>query len=247
MPRQPNRELLNRYRPVIPVPDYNALSPADALKHQADMRARIDLSVMPTEPRIIAGADISFNKYSEVVYAGMVLMTFPGLQIVHRESVVTRATFPYVPGLLAYREAPALIEVWNKLPVKPDLVILDGMGTAHPRRTGIAVHFGILTGVSAMGCGKSLLCGKHEPLGEEAGSAVPLVHQGEIIGTVLRTKRKTNPVYVSPGHRITMEQSVDLIKRCVAGYRIPEPTRQAHLWVNEVRLGAGAEQSGKLF
>ncbi len=228
---------------MTPVPDYNALSPADALKIQAEMRARTDLSPMPAEPRIIAGADISFNKYSETVYAGMVLMTFPGLQIIHRESVVTRATFPYVPGLLAFREAPALIEVWNKLPVKPDLVILDGMGTAHPRRMGIAVHFGILTGISAMGCGKSLLVGKHDAPGEEAGSTVPLIHQGEIIGTVLRTKRKTNPVYISPGHHITMEQSVSIIKQCVAGYRIPEPTRQAHLWVNEVRVAAGAGPS----
>lgn len=228
---------------MIPIPDYNTLSPADALKLQAEMRARTDLSPMPAEPRIIAGADISFNKYSETVYAGMVLMTFPGLQIIHRESVVTRATFPYVPGLLAFREAPALLEVWNKLPVKPDLVILDGMGIAHPRRMGIAVHFGILTDVPAMGCGKSLLTGKHEPLGEEAGSAVPLIHQGEIIGTVMRTKRKTNPVYISPGHRITMEQSVGIIKQCVAGYRIPEPTRQAHLWVNEVRIAAGSSPS----
>jgi deoxyribonuclease V len=207
------------------------------------MRARTDLSPMPAEPRIIAGADISFNKYSEVVYAGMVLMTFPGLRIIHRESVVARATFPYVPGLLAYREAPALIEVWNKLPQKPDLVILDGMGIAHPRRMGIAVHFGILADVPTMGCGKSLLCGKHGPLDEEAGSTVPLIHQDEVIGTVLRTKRKTNPVFVSPGYRITLEQSVDIIKRCVAGYRIPEPTRQAHLWVNQVRLAAGTGPS----
>lgn len=228
---------------MIPVPDYNALSPQDALRHQADMSARTDLSPMPGEPRIIAGADISFNKYSETVYAGMVLMTFPALQIIHRESVVTRATFPYVPGLLAYREAPALIEVWNKLPHKPDLVILDGMGIAHPRRMGIAVHFGILADVPAMGCGKSLLCGRHEPLGEEAGSTVPLIHQGEVIGTVLRTKRKTNPVFISPGHKISMEQSVDVIRRCVAGYRIPEPTRQAHLWVNEVRVAAGVGTS----
>lgn len=228
---------------MIPIPDYNSLTPAHALKLQAEMRPRTDLSPMSAAPRVIAGADISFNKYSEVVYAGMVLMTFPALQIVHRESVVTRATFPYVPGLLAFREAPALIEVWNKLPHKPDLVILDGMGIAHPRRMGIAVHFGILTGVSAMGCGKSLLTGKHEPLGEEAGSTTPLINQGEVIGTVLRTKRKTNPVYISPGHRITMEQSVDIIKQCVAGYRIPEPTRQAHLWVNEVRVAAGTRAS----
>ena len=225
---------------MIPVPDYNALSPQEALRHQAEIRARIDLSPLPQEPCIIAGADISFNKYSEVVYAGMVLMTFPALQVIHRESVVTRAGFPYVPGLLAYREAPALIEVWNKLPQKPGLVILDGMGIAHPRRTGIGVHFGILTDVPTMGCGKSLLCGKHEPLGEEAGSMVPLIHQDEVIGTVLRTKRKTNPVFISPGHKITLEQSVNIIKRCVAGYRIPEPTRQAHLWVNEVRLAAGS-------
>ncbi len=226
---------------MTPVPNYNTLSPQEALAIQAEMRARTDLSPMPAAPRLIAGADISFNKYSEVVYAGMVVLTFPALQVVHRESVVTRALFPYVPGLLAFRETPALIEVWNKLPVKPDLVVLDGMGIAHPRRMGIAVHFGMLADVPAMGCGKSLLVGKHEPLGEEAGSAVPLVHNGETIGTVLRTKRKTNPVYISPGHRISMEQSVALIKQCVGGYRIPEPTRQAHLWVNEVRLGSREE------
>ena len=228
---------------MVTIPDYNSLSPADALKRQAELREQIDLSPMVAEPSIIAGADISFNKYSEVVHVGMVLMTFPGLEIVHRESVVTRATFPYVPGLLAFREAPALLEVWNNLPAKPDLVILDGQGIAHPRRVGIATHFGILTGVPAMGCAKSLLVGKHEPLGEEAGSSVPLVHRDEVIGAVLRTKRKTNPVYISPGHRITLQQSLDIIMRCVAGYRIPEPTRKAHLWVNEVRIAAGKEAS----
>jgi len=225
---------------MISVPDYSNLSAAEATRIQADLRARTRLEPLPAPPALIAGADISFNKYSEVVYAGLVILTFPALHVVHREAVTTRTRFPYIPGLLAFREAPALIEVWNKLPVKPDLVVLDGQGIAHPRRTGIATHFGVLADVPTIGCAKSLLTGRHEPVGESAGSTAELSAGGEVVGTALRTKARTNLVFVSPGHRITMAESVDIVRACVAGYRIPEPTRKAHLWVNEVRTSAGA-------
>ncbi len=219
--------------------DYDSLAPTEAIALQQDLRHRVQLTPLQKRIQTIGGADISFNKYSETVYAGIVVLSFPDMQVLHRESVVATAKFPYVPGLLSFREVPAVLQVWEKLSHKPDVLMLDGHGQAHPRRLGIASHFGVVTGVPTLGCGKSILVGKHEPLPEEAGAAVPLVHKEEIVGMVLRTKKKVNPVYVSAGNLMTLEDAVHLTRNCVGKYRIPEPTRQAHLWVNEVRLQHG--------
>jgi deoxyribonuclease V len=219
---------------------YDQLTPTEAVALQRELQGQVRLEPLTTAPKTVGGADISFNKYSEIVYAGIVILSFPDMQVIDRASVVTTARFPYVPGLLSFREVPALMQVWESLAQKPDILVLDGHGIAHPRRLGIASHFGVITDTPTIGCGKSILVGKHEELPAEAGSTVPLIHKGETVGTVLRTKNKTNPVFVSPGHRITLHHAVEFIKRCTGKYRIPEPTRQAHLWVNEVRL-AGKE------
>lgn len=218
--------------------DYTHLSPAEATQLQAQLREKIQLTPVEYPIKTIAGADISFNKYSEVVYAGIVILAFPSMAILHRESVVTTTKFPYIPGLLAFREIPALAAVWNKLSEKPDVLVLDGHGIAHPRRMGIATHFGILAGIPTIGCGKTRLTGTFQPPADEQFTTSPLLYKGEQIGEVLRTKAHTNPVFVSPGNLTTQEQSTDIVKQCVRKYRIPEPTRQAHLWVNEVRLAA---------
>lgn len=228
---------------MIAPEDYDTLSPAEAIALQRELRHRVTLAPLQRTIRTIGGADISFNKYSETVYAGIVVLSFPEMKVLHREYVVATARFPYVPGLLSFREVPAVLQVWEKLVHKPDVLMLDGHGQAHPRRLGIASHFGVVADVPTQGCGKSILVGKHDPLPEDAGSAVPLVHKDEVVGAVLRTKKKVNPVYVSAGNLLTLEDAVQITRQCVGKYRIPEPTRQAHLWVNEVRLQYG--NSGK--
>ncbi|RYD59574.1 MAG: deoxyribonuclease V [Sphingobacteriales bacterium] len=217
-------------------PDYNQLTPQQAVAIQRKLRERINLRPLDKPVHTIGGTDISFNKYSDTVYAGIVVLSYPELQVIHTATTVAKVTFPYVPGLLAFREVPALLEVWNKLEIKPDVLVLDGHGIAHPRRMGIATHFGVLADIPTIGCGKSRLTGRFEPPADAPFSTSELVDKGEMIGTVLRTKAKCNPVFVSPGHNITMAESVNLIKHCTRRYRIPEPTRLAHLLVNEVRL-----------
>lgn len=219
---------------------YDRLSPAEAVQLQRDLAAQIDLRPLEASPQTIGGADISFNKFSETVYAGIVVLSFPQLRVLEHRSVTTTARFPYIPGLLAFRELPALMEVWDLLSNKPDVLVLDGQGIAHPRRMGIAAHFGIVANWPAIGCAKSLLTGKYDTPGERAGSVSDLIaSNGEKIGDVVRTKDRTNPVYVSPGNLITQEEATAIMLQCVTKYRIPEPTRQAHLLVNQVRLAAG--------
>lgn len=213
------------------------LTPDEAITLQKELRQQIDLSPMTKPVSYIAGADISFNKYSDVVYAGFVLLELKSLEVIAHSVVVGTATFPYVPGLLSFREIPSLLQAWEQLPWRPDVVMLDGQGIAHPRRLGIATHFGLYTGWPTFGCAKSLLTGKYTPPALEAGSTSDLLDKAEKIGTVVRTKNKVNPVFVSAGNLISQEQSVALTLQCVTKYRIPEPTRQAHLLVNQLRRG----------
>lgn len=219
----------------IPPEEYESLSPAQAIELQKQLRNQINLAPLTKPIQTIAGADISFNKYEETVYAGIIVLSFPNLQEVAKATVISKATFPYIPGLLSFREIPSLLKAWDLLSIKPDLMVLDGQGIAHPRRLGIATHFGLVTNTPALGCAKSLLIGKYETLPEAVGSTSLLYDHDEVIGAALRTKFKVNPVFISPGHKITLEQSLEIMKQCVTDYRIPEPTRKAHLLVNKVR------------
>lgn len=221
--------------PQISPEEYESLTPAQAIELQQQLRQQIRIEPLTKSVQTIAGADISFNKYEETVYAGIIVLSFPDLQEVAKSTVISKTSFPYIPGLLSFREIPSLLKAWNQLEVKPDLMVLDGQGIAHPRRMGIATHFGLVTDTPAMGCGKSLLTGKFEALPEAAGSESLLYDRDEVIGAALRTKNKVNPVFISPGHLINLRQSLDIIKQCIFGYRIPEPTRKAHLLVNQVR------------
>ncbi len=222
----------------IMIINYENITPQQAIELQIQLRNQLQILPLEKEITTIAGADISFNKYSTTVYAGIVVMRFPSLQMIETSGVVDETTFPYVPGLLAFREVPALSKAWEKLSTKPDVLVLDGHGIAHPRRMGIAAHFGIVINTPTMGCAKSLLTGKFVEPSMEAGSVTDLVSKNEVIGKVLRTKKNTKPVFVSPGNLISMEQSLNIIKQCVRKYRIPEPTRLAHLFVNELRVKA---------
>ena len=227
------------------------LTGKEAVALQNELRSQVRLQPLAGDVRLIAGCDISFNKYSEVVYAGIVVLSLPELEVVKTSTVVTKARFPYIPGLLSFRETPALLEAWEKLDVAPDVVMLDGQGLAHPRRFGIACHFGLLTGRPTLGCAKTVLVGKYDEPDERAGSYSLMTHKGEVVGAAVRTKDGVAPVYISPGHLIDLPGAIQLALRSVKGYqpsdpsqpskskyRIPEPTRQAHLLVNEVRRRA---------
>ena len=220
------------------------VSPSEAVKIQQQLRLELISQPYAGLPRYVGGADISFNKYSPRVYAGYVVLELPSLKVVERAGAVMDVSFPYIPGLLSFREIPPLLQAWNKLKQKPEVLVMDGQGIAHPRRMGIACHLGILLDLPTIGCGKSKLVGTYEEPAAGAGSSSPLLHRGEKVGEVLRTKDKVNPVFVSPGHRMNMESAVRILMATRAGYRIPEPTRQAHLYVNELRTGeAGARLS----
>src|SRR5262249_30367388 len=147
--------------------------------------------------------------------------------------------FPYIPGLLSFREAPIVLEAFAKLKCKPDALMLDGQGFAHPRRLGLACHLGLWLGIPSFGCAKTRLCGEHGDPGPNAGDTAPLRDKKQLIGRVVRTKLNTKPLYVSPGHLINLASAVKLTVQSARGYRIPEPTRQAHLQVNQMRLREG--------
>jgi deoxyribonuclease V len=225
---------------------YENLTAEEAIAYQHQLRSKIQIKPLEKPIQIIGGADISFNKYSEVVYAGIVLFKYPELIVIGHATAISRTKFPYISGLLAFREVPALLKAWDKLPVKPDVMVLDGQGIAHERRTGIATHFGLITGVPSIGSAKSRLYGKYAEPGNRAFDQSPMYDKGELIGIALRSKANCNPIYISPGHHISMEQSIEVIKNCIRGYRIPEPTRQAHLLVNKIRVDDGDNKSAQI-
>ena len=213
------------------------LRPTDAVALQKELKSQLQLQPLAQPPRLVAGADLSFDKNSDTVFAGIVVLSLPDLQIVEERGLQTTAPFPYVPGLLSFRESPAILQVWQQLENKPDLLVLDGQGTAHPRGLGVACHLGLWLDIPTIGCAKTLLCGKFEMPDAERGSSSPIVYKNETIGAALRTKNRVNPVYVSPGNLINLQDSLDILLRCDGGYRVPEPTRRAHLFVNRLRLG----------
>lgn len=216
-----------------------SMTPREAVALQKSLRDRVVIAPPDRPILTIAGADISFNKYSSTIYAGVVVLSLETLEVIEEAGVVTETSFPYVPGLLSFRETPAVLEAWGKLKTEPDAVMVDGHGYAHPRRFGIASHIGVLVGRPAIGCGKSVLVGKYEEPAPERGSWSPLIDKGETIGAALRTKNRVNPVYVNVGHLIDLPSAIELVLRCNGGYRVPEPTRRAHLLVNRMRVEGG--------
>ena len=169
------------------------------------------------------------------VYAAVVVLRTSDWTIIETQGAVRASPFPYIPGLLSFREAPALLEAFAKLRTVPDAVVLDGQGLAHPRRLGLACHVGLWLDLPCVGCAKSLLTGKYKEPGKRAGSLAPLVDRGEVVGNVVRTKDNVKPLFVSAGHKIDLPSAVRLVLEGCRGYRLPEPTRQAHLHVNALR------------
>ena len=211
------------------------VSVEEALKIQEILKKKICLC-KPHRLTKVAAADVTYlgNKAT----AGVLVFTYPGLELLEEVLVSQPVKFPYIPGLLAFREAPPIIEALKKVKEKVDLLMLDGHGIAHPRRMGIATHLGIYLEMASLGCAKSKLTGTHSPLPPERGSYQPLYDDKEMIGWVVRTRYNTKPVFASPGNFIDFKTTLEVVLNCSLGYRIPEPLRLVHLLVNKkVKVG----------
>lgn len=180
------------------------------------------------EVRRVAGLDVGFPGGGDETRAGVAILSFPDLRLLESASARRRTVFPYVPGLLSFREAPALLEALASLSEPPQLLLCDGQGYAHPRRFGLACHLGVLTGLPSIGVAKSRLIGEHGPLGAEKGDWTPLRDHDEIIGALVRTRRNVQPLYISVGHKISLETAVRFVLACTTRFRLPETTRWAH-------------------
>lgn len=219
----------------------------EAVACQNALRERIVLHDQgPAHPlRMVAGADISYARKSDVFFAAVVLLSYPEMEIIEEATAIETVTFPYIPGLLSFREGPALIKAWDQLHQTPDLVVFDGQGIAHPRGIGLASHMGLILDIPAIGCAKSVLVGQYAMPASAPGAWSSLIHEGRVVGVALRTRENVKPVFVSPGHRISMDRARGVIMGCCRGYRLPEPTRRAHLAVNRLRESMGARISQK--
>lgn len=204
------------------------LTPSQAIQAQKDLAGRVRIKPLPKGVRLIAGADVSILKSQNQLIAGVVLWDLRDGKVIEQTTVRVAAKFPYVPGLLSFREAPAVLEAFATLKRKPDVAMFDGQGIAHPRRFGLASHLGVLLDMPSVGCAKSRLIGTHEEPSTQRGSWSDLTDKGEIIGAVLRSRTNVKPLYISVGHRSDLPSAIDLVLRCAIRYRLPEPTRLAH-------------------
>jgi deoxyribonuclease V len=189
----------------------------------------------------VAGMDVSNTPFDpeQLIYGAAVVLSYPSLTVVEIITRLDKQPFPYIPGLLGFREVPTLFHTYNQLSIKPDVIMVDGHGVSHPRGLGIATHLGILLEVPTIGVAKTILVGSPaSPLPENPGSMVPLIWKGREIGIVLRTKQRATPLIISAGHKITLPTAVQLVLSCLKEYRLPEPTRQAHLAANRCRKEA---------
>ena len=226
------------------------LSITEAMDTQRRLASQVVSSGDPGEVRTVAGVDISVlakggrpdGPGRAPARGAVVVLSYPGLELLEQAVVEAEVTFPYVPGLLSFREVPVLLEPLSRVR-KPDLLMVDGQGLAHPRRFGIACHLGLLLDVPTIGCAKSRLCGEHGEPDRTAGSQSELRDGGQVIGAVLRTRDGVNPLYVSIGHRIGLSEAVEWVLRCCRGLRLPEPTRLAHQAAGG-QVGALARPSG---
>lgn len=216
------------------------LRPREAITIQRRLAAQVRESGPQSELRYIAGLDVAFAPGGNRCVAAAALWDLQERSVVEERLAWRKTLFPYVPGLLSFREAPVLLAALRKLRGRPDVLLCDGQGLAHPRRFGIACHLGIICDLPSVGCAKSRLIGEHEEPGPDRGSSQPLMHEGELVGQVLRTRRGCRPVYVSIGHRFSLEMACELVLECGGGYRLPEPTRLADGLVRRERSNAPA-------
>ncbi len=210
------------------------ISPLEARQLQETLRVQIRVEpLLEGQITRIGGVDASFGP--ESIYAAAVVLDYATQELIERTTAQLPLSFPYIPGLLSFREAPAVLEALGKLSSLPDVLIVDGHGYAHPRRFGLACHLGILLDLPTIGCAKSVLVGEHSALGEITGSSTELQEDGETIGLALRTRKKVKPVYVSIGHKVDLDSARRILLACTRGYRLPEPTRLAHQLATRVK------------
>jgi deoxyribonuclease V len=219
------------------------VTPAEAVRLQGTLRRGVvSRDEVPREVRKVAAMDVSYDRRSPWIYAAVVVLRVPTFEVADQAVVRSRARFPYVPGLLSFREAPAGLQAWARLRTRPDCLLCDGHGYAHPRRFGLACHVGLLVDLPTIGCAKSVLVGDYREPGQRRGSLSDLVHEGEIVGAAVRTREATSPVFVSAGHRVSLATAVATVLSCSPRYRIPEPIRQAHALVNRMRIAQAAQR-----
>jgi len=202
------------------------VSPAKAREIQHQLCGRVVVEPLDHQPDVIAGIDVSVK--NDQARAAVVLLSFPDLVPLQATTAEMPISFPYVPGLLAFREGPVVLEALNQLEVRPDALMFDAQGLAHPRHMGLATHLGILLDMPAVGCAKSRLCGAYAEPEKQKGSWTPLTDKGEVTGAVVRTRDNVRPVFVSVGHRVDLKAAVALVLDCATKYRLPQPTRWAH-------------------
>ena len=204
------------------------LSPSEAIAHQKQLAKHLILEKSYSDVAIVAGVDVGFEQDGAITRAAVSLLSYPDLKPLENSLYRCKTTFPYIPGLLSFREIPAIEQALSQLKNQPDILLCDGQGYAHPRRLGIACHLGLLTGIPSIGVGKSRLIGKHDDPPNLKGAWVPLIDRDETIGAVLRTRVNVKPLYISPGHLIDLENSIEMVMACVTRFKLPETTRAAH-------------------
>lgn len=200
-----------------------------------DIQAEIAVAVSTEDEfgdfQTIAGSDCAF--LGELIICGLVLLDYETMEVIERAHVIRKINFPYIPTYLSFREGKPVVEALSVLKEKPDLLMVDGCGINHPRKAGLATHIGVVTDMPAIGIAKNILCGVADR--PETGEANPLIFLGEQVGWLLKTNKRSNPIVVAPGHRISMKTCLEVTRKCLRGYKLPEPTRLAHMYVNEIK------------
>lgn len=218
------------------------VTPREAARIQLRLRERLELRDRLPRIATVAGADVALDLQRGRAIAGAIVYRFPEMEEIERVWAERRLTFPYVPGLLSFREIPVLLKALARVRHAPDVIFCDGQGYAHPRRFGLACHLGVLLDCPTIGCAKSILVGTAEEPGRKAGAWTPLVDGEEVVGAVLRTREAVKPVYISQGHRISLGRAVELARAVSDGFRIPKPTREADHFVEAVKRGEWKQQ-----
>lgn len=211
------------------------VSPQEAVKIQTRLSPSLTLKRRFSQIHYVAGTDVSCSKKSDKVWACVVVLDYPELVLVEEKWVRGETTFPYVPGLLSFREIPVLLEALKGIKRKPDIILCDGQGTAHPRGLGLASHLGLSVDTATVGCAKSRLVGEFSSIDKNKGSFTPLRYKGRVVGAAARTRTGVSPLFISPGNHITLAESLEIVFRCCPVYRIPEPIRMAHMRANQLR------------
>lgn len=240
----PDRERVAQFSPKPLLAKYRKIHGwSISLKEAASLQNQLRSNLQNYFPyksidqiRYLAGADISYNRFSSIAYGAFVILDFKTGQVIEEATACAEMLFPYVPGFLSFREIPVLLAAWKKVQNPPDLVFVDGHGIAHPRRMGIAAHLGLFIEKPTIGCGKTLLFGKYSEPAKEKGSFSYIKDHDEIIGAAVRTKIRVSPMFISPGHMMDLENAILLTNTFVKSYRLPEPTRLAHLLANKARV-----------